>query len=318
MAKVFGPALSIDAKGKIGEGVAYQRRPTGTVIMKNPRPGRHSLDNPSAAQQIQRNAVASLISQWQALTAAEKYYWDYLAEKSGLNIKGYHYFMKKKGGFLALEDGLVLYLPFRYGSGGVAADYSGFKNNGILKPTFPANCPAWVAGKNEKLGKAMQFDGVDDYVDCGNDSSFNITDAITIEAWVKLASGWDSHGVITIKSNGTNWNDANWYLRVGSDKKIRMLWGSGSDSKYYITNDAISENVWHHIVVTWDKIYIDGSEMATTPSGTATTHTTTTHNIIIGASDIPSVYFNGSIDEVRIYNRALGADEIKTHYLRGI
>lgn len=314
MAKVFGPALAIDAKGKIGKGVAYQGRPKGTVFMKNPSPGRHSLDNPSAAQQIQRNAIASLISQWQALTPAERYYWDYLAEQSGLNIKGYHYFMKKKAAFLVLEDGLVLYLPFRYGSGCLAADYSGFKNNGILKPSCPANCPSWVNSKNEKFGKALSFDGVDDYVDIGQPSSLNVN-YITVMAWVKFNGHIANQPTIAGRDNG---NQRNWafYQLTSTTLRFFVFASNVGISKDHTFTPTLGQ--WYHLAGTADgnhvRIYIDGVDV-----GTPTAYSGVIDKDVVDTqigSDLLLAHlpFDGLIDEVRIYNRALTPAEIKEYY----
>jgi prepilin-type N-terminal cleavage/methylation domain-containing protein len=70
------------------------------------------------------------------------------------------------------DNGLVLYLPFEEGSGTSTRDLSGHNNDGTLY-----NGPTWVEGK---LGKALSFDGVDDYVDCGNGESLRPRNAITV------------------------------------------------------------------------------------------------------------------------------------------
>jgi hypothetical protein len=117
MAKVFGAGLAIDAKGTIGKGLTFQGRPKGSVAMKMPRSKQTSLDNPTAPQAAQRAAVKALVLAWQAMSQTDKDQWDVLAKASGLNIAGYHYYLKLKGpalppvgGFLLLEDSSYLLL----------------------------------------------------------------------------------------------------------------------------------------------------------------------------------------------------------------
>ena len=78
----------------------------------------------------------------------------------------------------AEEKGLVGYWKFDEIKGGIAKDSSGNGNDGTI---YGAEA---IAGKT---GQVLSFDGVNDYVDCGNNGSLKITDAITVEAWVKIA-----------------------------------------------------------------------------------------------------------------------------------
>ena len=83
----------------------------------------------------------------------------------------------------AQEEGLVLYLSFDEGAGDTARDSSGHGNNGEI------NGPKWVEGAD---GKALEFDGVDDYVEVPYNDMFNINDAMTLAAWVKPAMARDN------------------------------------------------------------------------------------------------------------------------------
>ncbi len=85
------------------------------------------------------------------------------------------------------DPNLALQLRFDEGSGTKAYDTSGQGNDGTLKNATGATCftdgacPEWVNGK---IGSALDFDGDGDYIDCGNDQSLNITDVVTMSAWV--------------------------------------------------------------------------------------------------------------------------------------
>jgi hypothetical protein len=88
---------------------------------------------------------------------------------------------------LKAEEGLVGYWSFDEGEGTIAHDYSGNSNDGTIYGA------TWVDGK---VGKALSFDGVDDYVRVNDSSNFDITDAITIEAWIKPIKTTGDHQII--------------------------------------------------------------------------------------------------------------------------
>ncbi|MHA1409173.1 MAG: LamG domain-containing protein [Candidatus Odinarchaeia archaeon] len=185
---------------------------------------------------------------------------------------------------------------FDEGNGEYAKDSSENSNNGKVYNA------SWVAGK---FGSGLLFDGIDTYVDCGNDTSLDITDEITIEAWVKLNADWDSTGIICIKAPGTNWSNANWYLRVEPTREVRFIWGDGSNWKWYQSVPKLEVERWYHLAVEWDKIFINGEEVATTESGTATSHTINIYDVCIGASSPKTGVFNGVIDELHILNNSI-------------
>ena len=314
MAKVFGPALSVDAKGTIAKGITFQGRPKGSAVIQRPVASRTSLDNPTASQQAQRTIIGNLVATWQGMDSNDHALWDLMAEEAGLNIKGYHYFMKKGGVSPYSEPGLVGYWRFEKGSGSVAFDFSGQNNHGLLKPSYPSNSPSWVTGKNKYAGNAMSFDGVDDYVDCGAGSSLDITDVVTFEAWVNVKS---SSGGRYISGKSTD----EWVIYFEDGSTAPRVYMEDVSPVVLIADTSLNLNQWYHVAFTYDKdggsnnrkIYINGvldkQDTATGALGTSTLP------FLIGAySTTPVNLFNGSIDEVRIYNRALSATEIQKLY----
>jgi len=197
---------------------------------------------------------------------------------------------------------LVGYWKFDEGSGNTAYDLSNYTNDGTINGD-----PKWVAGK---IGAALEFDGSDDYVDCGNDPSLNINDSITVAAWLKTTS--TAHGYFV--SKGTAWDETGHYA-IGQEYNVPMTFqfeiaGSGGTIELD-SNVAVNDDEWHYIVGTYDdsviRVYIDGVEEN---SGTGTNRLTdsTVGGLTIGQRG--GNIISGTIDEVRIYNRALTESEI--------
>ncbi|MEM4461217.1 MAG: hypothetical protein QXY70_03730, partial [Nanopusillaceae archaeon] len=91
-------------------------------------------------------------------------------------------------------ENLVLYLPFDEGSGNIVYDYSGNNNHGVLY-----NNLVWTDGM---FGRALSFDGIDDYVDCGNIPSLTLTGPFSLSAWIKPMEG--TQKTIIAKGNSTD------------------------------------------------------------------------------------------------------------------
>ncbi|MBI2542782.1 MAG: tail fiber domain-containing protein [Candidatus Aenigmarchaeota archaeon] len=214
------------------------------------------------------------------------------------------------------DDGLVLYLPFSENTSTTAYDRSPYGNDGTLTNiSSPAtSLSGWTA--NGKFGNALILDGVNDYVNVGNDTRFYMTDAITISAWIKGNSTQATNSEIISKED----YPSGWGL-YGSGNLVIGLTGSGWTGTAIST--SFTTGVWYHVVGTYDsssgsmKAYVNGVlESTVAGSGTITTGR---RPLYIGTSeqDFARVW-NGTIDEVRIYNRALSAEEIRTQYLGGL
>jgi hypothetical protein len=216
------------------------------------------------------------------------------------------------------ETGLVLSLHFNEGSGTIAYDSSGFVNTGTLysgttvcsnPPT--AGCPQWVDGK---FGKALRFDGVDDYVrvpvSAGSSLDFAGKNKITVVAWVKALS--------SVTTNTDTF--------IGQDTSFFMRWrqGGGNNWGAGIYNGAWRElsvpgalNTWTHLALVYD-----GSILKLYKDGVLAASLTTSGNLVANVKEInigrfptaTTQRFNGIIDEVRIYNRALSDAEIQALY----
>jgi hypothetical protein len=209
--------------------------------------------------------------------------------------------------------GLVGYWSFDEGSGSAAYDASGNGNDGTLY-WMSTSSDAWTTGK---AGSALSFDGSDDYVE----SSTNIVfDSITIEAWVKGDlygdGGSSSNEIVTINNGGTNKSlDAYTTGNGVTTATPRWEWGGNT-----INASVTIDTNWHYIVGIFDgtsgikKLYVDGIERA---SGTGSGSVTATVISIGKDAGNSAMAWDGLIDEVRIYNRALSAEEVRYHYNRG-
>jgi len=203
------------------------------------------------------------------------------------------------------NDGLVLNLLMLRGAGDKVFDNSRFRNHEVIYGA------SWV---DDGWGWALSFDGVDDYVDCRNDESLNITDAITIEAWVKQAENNDGYVIIKNTADDSKRLYAMW--SQGSEDSVHFFYYDGAKEEI-CWNYALDDNTWHHVVITVDgltaTLYVDGvSQGDKTLSGAFQGDATA--KVKIGKREPNHFHFNGTIDEVRIYNRALTQTEIQLHY----
>jgi len=161
---------------------------------------------------------------------------------------------------------------------------------------------------------ALSFDGVDDYVDAGNGASLNITEALTLEAWIKITAFTNNPAVIVQKYSGVYGYNFDIYTQ-GPRFLIRDSSGTRYDAPYPPT---LSLNTWYHLVVTYQTggsfySYVNGVQYGPTSASSLPIGTSVTPLRIGSYNDVTRI-FNGLIDEVRIYNRALSAAEVLASY----
>ena len=211
------------------------------------------------------------------------------------------------------QNGLVLYLPFDEGEGDVAEDLSGNGNDGVL-----VGGPEWVDGK---FGKALEFDGADDLVNCGNANSLDAPQAITMEAWINPYEIHKSWIRIIQKCNVGGTRNSWCLIFSGSSQKLAMeIWDNGTLRDLKAASDA-PLNGWTHVACTYDglaaKIYINGILDNETQNVVSMDIGTNDLNAVVGSSDDDPRGFKGIIDEVRVWNRALEEGEIRENMHKG-
>ncbi len=209
----------------------------------------------------------------------------------------------------ASDEGLVAYYSFDDGSGNVLHDLSGNGNDGTI---YGAK---WVEGK---YGKALEFDGINDYVEIPNDNALDITNKLTVEAWVKSSTSLNYR---TVVSKGYDVKDGGFALRMTRDSEPISAFfqthnTAGQLASVLKYNNIVNEQ-WFHVVGTYDgtnvRFYVNGL-LDSAPKDLTGNIKSNSLPIRIGrmsTSTFATEYFKGSIDEVCIYNRALTEDEIK-------
>jgi flagellin-like protein len=204
------------------------------------------------------------------------------------------------------DAGLISYWKFDEGSGNTATDING-KNDGLIYGA------TWKSGADCIAGSCLSFNGgAGDYVDFGNDSSLDITNAFTIAVWIKLNTIlWDRNIV-------AKWNPEQYILKVESDDnsiKLVTFDGTAYHTAQTPANSALIGE-WMYLVGTYDgnilRMYIDGVQTGTTPS--APNPRSTNSKVYIGKLEGSTSSINGTIDEVRIYNRSLSEEEILNNW----
>jgi hypothetical protein len=199
--------------------------------------------------------------------------------------------------------GLVAAYDFNTGSGTTVSDVSGNGNTGTI-----VNAVWTTSGK---YGGALSFNGANAQVVINDSASLHLTTGVTLEAWVSSSVA------------PTGWQDViykaidNYYLEAASSNGNKpgtgVLLTSSAEPLAYGTA-RLAANTWTHLAMTYDgttlKMYVNGTLInSTAQSGTITT---STGALQIGGDTTYGQYFNGLIDEVRVYNIALTQTQIQT------
>jgi hypothetical protein len=212
------------------------------------------------------------------------------------------------GGTEVTLSGLVAAYGFDETTGRIAADASGFGNHGDIQQA--------VRIANSRFGKALKFDGVNEgvVVDNGNNSqSLALSTGMTLEAWVYPTAKMDGgRTIITKVQSQSDYSEA--YRLVANDttnQPMSTIWTDESPVSV-AGNTQIPINQWTHLATTYDgqnqTLYVNGVLVGTRPQTGAIP--TSNGALQIGYNSAWGYTFQGYIDEVRIYNRALNNEEI--------
>jgi hypothetical protein len=201
--------------------------------------------------------------------------------------------------------GLVGSYAWREGAGTRATDGSGWGNHGTL-----TNGPTWIAGK---YGNAVHFDGTDDHIAVPDAAALDLGSSGTIEAWVKLDRLNRWHGIVA-KGNANSNPAHNYALEVNSGNRFQCILGNGSSHVSAIATTSVTTGQFVHVACVWNgaalQLYLNGALNVSVSTGLAPAANTAP--LWIGQFGGNKDRLAGTIDEVRIYNRALSAAEIQT------
>ena len=209
-------------------------------------------------------------------------------------------------------NGLVLYLPFDQDN--YTTDYSSNNNTGYIHGA------SWT--RNGINNGAYDFDGVDDYIQVKHTQNSNIdfdsNDNITFSAWIKTTPSDNYQSIIDKR------NTHGYLLSITPTGNLDgYITDDNSNSSGNKTLKTITDDSWHFVSFVINRssnayLYIDGVLNTTFPV-TNVSNLSNSADLIIGQGNLTlsgSIhgYFNGSIDEVRIYNKILSATEILSNY----
>lgn len=163
---------------------------------------------------------------------------------------------------------------------------------------------------------ALDFDGTDDKIDCGNDTSVNIAGTkITLEAWI-YPTAWKTNvydgNVICKEYNTSNYG---YMLRVGASGKLNFAIGNGTWNELTSAGTVLKLNTWQHIAGTYDgsfmRIYVDGSIVDSSRVSISITNSSAV-NLILGGHSSYTRFYQGMIDEVRVWAVCRTRAELRT------
>jgi hypothetical protein len=201
-----------------------------------------------------------------------------------------------------LNDGLVAYYPFN----GNATDESGNGNHGTVVDAKP------TADRDGIPNRAYNFDGVGDHINCGDDTSLDLTTDLSIVAWINVSSLSEGGRIVCKVGQGGG------YEIFVFENELSFA------TNYYLRRSLSlpenSENNWVFIAVTLDqslpepklRVYFNDEYDESGWYGGAIG--TNTEELFVGAQYGSQSFFHGAIDDVRIYNRTLSEDEVLSLY----
>lgn len=213
--------------------------------------------------------------------------------------------------YSSAQTNLVGYWKFDEGSGSIAYDSSGNNNHGtIYSATWISNC---------KSNYCLSFDGANDYVEVADNGGLDNIPQITLVAWFKLNQLASAKGemefIVAKKHSVSPWSSYFMGITTANNFQFSLL-NSAQGQASATSTSTFQAGVWYFVACTYDgssmKIYVNGD-----PSASAVQTGSifdSNYPFRIGADWSGGSRMNGTIDDVRVYNYALTADEIKALY----
>ena len=336
MAKTKGPLLSLDAHGSLSKLLTYSNRHSGQQVRKYNKP----LAIPSAKQRGQRRLTEFLVAQWQNMTPAEKATWEANAKASALNLPGYQYFLSEAQRDLYTHHGLMGYWSCNEIVNNQIADLSGNGHTGTVNPAGSPDAPFLVASKNTRLYRALDSHNINGYVEIPRTPKIDAFGKTQLSglAWIRPRSngvgGYNYGRVFDKMAQYLSASSTGGYrLRLRDEVGQAIGLGAyvvteGTRAYAWTTSKPVKYNEWVFACFVYNedadgalKIYANAVLQPLNPSSTASSTKNVSddrnHNLFIARTNDPGSQwdtFDGLIDEVSIYKRALKIGEIVSRY----
>jgi len=195
-------------------------------------------------------------------------------------------------------------------SGTTASDSSNKGNDGTL--TNMDASTDWVSGK---IDGALDFDGSNDHILVPHDPALSLINQLTVASWIykNTKSGYDF-----VINKGTSGNNRNYCFGTVNDRIVFGFYNGGF--RRYVIDVNLQTATWYHIAATFNnaknkvRVYLNGAEVKNWTTNRQPL--INSENLYIGRSQFGQ-YWDGKLDDVRIYNRVLNPVEIETLYTMG-
>ena len=201
-------------------------------------------------------------------------------------------------------SGLVVALGFDEGTGATGNDTSGFGHHAALSNT------AWTP--SGKFGSALTFNGTTSWATIADTTTLDLTTGMTLSAWVRPTSLSGGYRTVMLKERAPGLSYG-LYAADGASRPPAGYVDTGGDVSIEAAANLLADT-WAHLAVTYDgtslRLYVNGV-LAGTRSATGSIRTSTAP-LRIGGNAVWGEYFAGTIDEVRVYNRALTVTDIQS------
>lgn len=314
MSKAKVPLFSFNAIGTIGKTLTYKKKLQTNTVSKYSKPGSKSPFESSPRQKDQRGILGLITIRWSCMTPLEQAPWEILAKKSRKPLSGYHLFLHTAKTDLFQYLGLVGYWSMNYNLNNSIPDLSGNSNHGILSPDYPSDGPILCDSINPRFGKSIKLDGINDWLDCGNNPILNNLREITYEFY------FCQHDIL---QTAIFFNEYPKYIYSTGTSRLISTFDATIQYAATISLTEYLPDTWYHLVCTYSDtgdrkihFHLNGVEVdyhSQTPAE-GTMLPDDEFPLTIGAFPDGSLPFNGKFDEARIWNRILGSTEIKKHY----
>jgi len=170
--------------------------------------------------------------------------------------------------------------------------------------------------------KSLSFDGSDEYLDCGASSVLDFSNGdFSVGCWLKSTTSSRE----TVVSKYVTASPDGWYIDILATGYAQV--GFHEDATTYIlrpSSSIVNDGSWHHIVLVYDSGTVNCYKDGSLNNGTAVTNNSATDSDSSSSLNIGKIgysgsgYFSGSVDEVKVYNRALSLPEVLKNYKHGL